>query len=254
MKDCYFETITASVLEAKNMSATKKTPNAKIKIFFPSPEQTFCHKCKSLRPPRCHHCSVCNRCILQFDHHCVWLNNCVGYNNHRAFLLMLFYLSLGCCYGLFMLYRPYLELMNPSPESVGWQRLHDNITALIRLSSTKSFFSQLIDGTLENDSVLIIVFPFLTAIGLIQTIFLGYHLMYVVSAFTTLEHKVILDMQYEQILKDSSRCNFPQNPFSRGGLVNLKTVLGPIPLVFLPIRVDPIKIVPVLDTKRKKET
>ena len=42
--------------------------------------------------------------ILQFDHHCVWLNNCVGYNNYRAFLLTLFYLSVGCWYGFFMLF------------------------------------------------------------------------------------------------------------------------------------------------------
>jgi hypothetical protein len=49
--------------------------------WFPRADPTWCDKCSITRPPRCHHCSQCQRCVLQFDHHCVWLNNCVGYNN-----------------------------------------------------------------------------------------------------------------------------------------------------------------------------
>lgn len=49
--------------------------------YFPSPATTFCLKCQIVRPPRCHHCSQCQRCVLQFDHHCIWVNNCIGYNN-----------------------------------------------------------------------------------------------------------------------------------------------------------------------------
>ena len=42
--------------------------------YLPSPDPSFCNKCCITRPPRCHHCSSCQRCILQFDHHCVWMN------------------------------------------------------------------------------------------------------------------------------------------------------------------------------------
>ncbi|XP_030573604.1 palmitoyltransferase ZDHHC16 [Drosophila novamexicana] len=59
---------------------------------------SMCTKCISPKPPRTHHCSVCNRCILKMDHHCPWLNNCVGYANHRYFFLYMLYTTLGCLF------------------------------------------------------------------------------------------------------------------------------------------------------------
>jgi ribosomal protein L40E len=31
--------------------------------------KNFCGKCSSYRPPRAHHCSMCNRCVMRMDHH-----------------------------------------------------------------------------------------------------------------------------------------------------------------------------------------
>lgn len=63
-----------------------------------------CGKCSFPKPPRAHHCTVCNRCVLKMDHHCPWINNCVGFYNHRYFLLMLFYLLTGVfTYTLFVI-------------------------------------------------------------------------------------------------------------------------------------------------------
>ncbi|KAJ6962608.1 protein S-acyltransferase 14 isoform X1 [Populus alba x Populus x berolinensis] len=56
-----------------------------------NPRTRVCRKCNWFKPPRCHHCSVCRRCILKMDHHCVWVVNCVGALNYKYFLLFLFY-------------------------------------------------------------------------------------------------------------------------------------------------------------------
>ncbi|GAQ82065.1 S-acyltransferase [Klebsormidium nitens] len=56
----------------------------------------YCRKCMAFKPARCHHCSVCQRCILRMDHHCVWVVNCVGAKNYKFFLLFLLYTFLEC--------------------------------------------------------------------------------------------------------------------------------------------------------------
>ncbi|KAG5670020.1 hypothetical protein PVAND_000307 [Polypedilum vanderplanki] len=56
---------------------------------------SICKKCLVPKPPRTHHCSICNRCILKFDHHCAFLNQCIGFYNHRYFFLYMVYTVLG---------------------------------------------------------------------------------------------------------------------------------------------------------------
>ncbi|XP_063980173.1 palmitoyltransferase ZDHHC16 isoform X1 [Diachasmimorpha longicaudata] len=61
---------------------------------------SICKKCIKPKPPRTHHCSICNKCVLKMDHHCrildfTWLNNCVGHNNHRHFFLYMAFTVTG---------------------------------------------------------------------------------------------------------------------------------------------------------------
>ena len=56
----------------------------------------YCFKCKLVRPPRAHHCSICNACVMRMDHHCPWVGNCVGLHNHKYFLNFLFNAMMGC--------------------------------------------------------------------------------------------------------------------------------------------------------------
>lgn len=37
---------------------------------------SMCSQCQTFKPPRSHHCKICNRCISGMDHHCPWMNNC----------------------------------------------------------------------------------------------------------------------------------------------------------------------------------
>merc|ERR1712154_11755 len=74
---------------------------------------SICKKCISPKPPRSHHCSVCNTCILKMDHHCPWLNNCVGHYNHRHFFLYMVFMVLGCgfimTFGFEIFHEEFLE-------------------------------------------------------------------------------------------------------------------------------------------------
>merc|ERR1711934_586668 len=51
----------------------------------------WCRKCVKVKPDRCHHCRICQRCVLKMDHHCPWINNCVGYYNYKYFYLFILY-------------------------------------------------------------------------------------------------------------------------------------------------------------------
>lgn len=54
-----------------------------------------CERCAGAdKPPRAHHCKICNKCVLKMDHHCPWINNCVGQRNYKYFVQFLAFLFL----------------------------------------------------------------------------------------------------------------------------------------------------------------
>jgi len=66
-------------------------------FYLDAPEhkkRRYCLICHIFKPERCHHCSTCNRCVLNMDHHCPWINNCIGFYNRKFFILLLFYVCL----------------------------------------------------------------------------------------------------------------------------------------------------------------
>ncbi|KAH7854155.1 hypothetical protein Vadar_010862 [Vaccinium darrowii] len=49
----------------------------------------LCARCKIVKPLRAMHCSICDRCVEQFNHHCHWVSNCIGKKNKWDFFLFL---------------------------------------------------------------------------------------------------------------------------------------------------------------------
>jgi len=69
----------------------------------------FCRKCTAWKPERCHHCSVCGRCVLKMDHHCVWVANCVGAYNYKFFLLFLVYTFVATVFDAVVLLSNFVD-------------------------------------------------------------------------------------------------------------------------------------------------
>ena len=69
----------------------------------------FCRKCTAWKPERCHHCSVCGRCVLKMDHHCVWVANCVGAYNYKFFLLFLLYTFVATVFDAVVLLSNFVD-------------------------------------------------------------------------------------------------------------------------------------------------
>lgn len=86
-----------------------------------------CRKCGGPKPPRTHHCHVCNACVLKMDHHCPWLNNCVGWRNYPYFVRLLFYMWAGCMFAAVLSVWPFLH--GPGSSNSRWQQAQDAILA-----------------------------------------------------------------------------------------------------------------------------
>lgn len=81
----------------------------------------WCHRCASYKPPRAHHDSVTNRCIVKMDHYCPWTNNAIGVLNHKFFILFIAYTFALCMHSMVVLVQltyasPHLPKMNRSPR------------------------------------------------------------------------------------------------------------------------------------------
>lgn len=58
----------------------------------------YCSKCLTNTPFNCHHCPLCNRCIIHRDHHCLFLGACICLKNMSHFIILCIYAGLVSMY------------------------------------------------------------------------------------------------------------------------------------------------------------
>ena len=223
-------------------------------VYFPRTEPSYCEKCQILRPPRCHHCSFCNRCVLQFDHHCIWVNNCIGFNNYRHFFLMIFFLTAACWYGAAILFKPFYEPLKQRIGEEGWRWFYSNQTGFLNPPTPIRLIKELYTGTIAVQTITNLVFPLLFGVALMTSGLCAFHLFYLAKSRTTLEHKVLLEGTIRSILREQGRSADTSivNPYDNGWPRNVRQVLGPnLLLCLLPIAVKPpAPLIPTLEKNR----
>ncbi|KAA8498446.1 putative protein S-acyltransferase 16 [Porphyridium purpureum] len=99
------------------------------------PHDQVCKHCKVHKPPRAHHCSICERCVSRMDHHCGWVSNCIGMNNHKAFVLFLFYTVSACVLCGIVLVRFLAHLSKPKMHRLVSKRVVVACSFLVPVSS-----------------------------------------------------------------------------------------------------------------------
>lgn len=62
----------------------------------------YCFVLQVDAPPRSHHCSYCNKCVLKRDHHCFFTSSCVGFYNERFFIVLCISLIICNGFGTFL--------------------------------------------------------------------------------------------------------------------------------------------------------
>ncbi|XP_015055685.1 probable protein S-acyltransferase 16 isoform X1 [Solanum pennellii] len=158
-------------------------------------DMRYCQKCSLYKPPRAHHCRVCNRCVLRMDHHCVWMNNCVGHANYKIFFIFVLYAVIACIYSLVLLVG---SITIDSPK-------HD----------------QQSEGSYRTVYILsgLLLVPLSLALGF----FLGWHVHLILQNKTTIEYQEGVRAMW--LAEKGGHVH--SHPYDLGAYENLISVLGP---------------------------
>lgn len=165
--------------------------------------------CNLFKPERCHHCSSCEKCILNMDHHCPWVNNCIGFNNRKYFILLLVYVfTLTYFYWISTSVDVYMNLMWMIEYFKGYH-LSDHFEVLKVLSKLLT----------------IILFLATLTLSIIITKFGGFHFWLLFENKTTIENLEKKKVNYHSEWDLGNQKNFYQ-VFGRN------FILWPFPVMF----------------------
>lgn len=179
------------------------TPDPNLKIVKEKKktgDRRHCKWCGKYKPDRCHHCRVCQMCILKMDHHCPWIYNCVGFYNYKYFFLLILYSVVAC-------------------QMIFWTMMDSVFDAITYGMPFFPMFILVFGETLSC---------FLSAL---LTTFWCFHVWLMFKAMTTIEF-----CEKSMPKKDEESCgwtSFDQSPYSVGAIGNVCSVLGDNPLTWL---------------------
>lgn len=107
------------------------------------------------------------------------------------------------------------------------------------------------DG-MPDHVVINVVYPLTLGVGAVLSVFMGYHLKYILTARTTLEHHMRLTKEYNHAIGGEPP-PIITNPYDQGWRNNLRQILGDnLLLILLPISIAvPIPFIPNIDGKCK---
>mmetsp|Transcript_13351 Transcript_13351/g.19654 ORF Transcript_13351/g.19654 Transcript_13351/m.19654 type:complete len:443 (-) Transcript_13351:199-1527(-) len=173
----------------------------------PGTHFTYCSKCQIWRPPRCHHCSACNRCVLQMDHHCPWVNNCIGYNNLRLFFTTLTFLLIACYYAILMTIVPFYELIREELKAGISKHLFgfSPYLELYKMFRVVGGYSKGNEEAIPPSALWIqVVFVIVVTAGCAISFLWSYHFRLICIALTTIDHQATLYQRRSQALQQLS--------------------------------------------------
>uniref|UniRef100_A0A7S1X3V4 S-acyltransferase n=1 Tax=Tetraselmis chuii TaxID=63592 RepID=A0A7S1X3V4_9CHLO len=173
----------------------------------------FCQKCQLPKPPRCHHCRVCKRCVLRMDHHCPWVNNCIGHGNYKAFFLFLLYVTAALVHALVLLT---MHAMQALQKNALKRKMRFNIRGRLVGEAAKSTGVDV--WAFVQGVCFTVTFPL--TIGLV--LLLGWHVYLVVCNKTTIEYHEGVTAK----IKAAKTGQAYKHPYDLGLCGNLHAVLG----------------------------
>ncbi len=104
----------------------------------------WCEHCHNYKPPRSHHCSVCDACVQVMDHHCVFIDNCVGAGNQKFFVR--FVLTIGFATAYAAAHALYYELNRYAAGRLDIFRLAKELQAVERARFAEAKLASAAEG------------------------------------------------------------------------------------------------------------
>jgi palmitoyltransferase len=165
------------VVTASNAAAYERLYPYDNFLYRPRP----CPTCDVPKVARSKHCKTCNHCVARFDHHCIWLNACVGERNYRWFLAYLISNSVLLVYGTTACLSIILSEITAN-RLMEATFVHSGTGERIQAS-----YSILLQYFLYNHMEICMLLLLCAVMGVVLTLFTGYHLWLAASNTTTNE-------------------------------------------------------------------